>query len=729
MTCGLSLGMLFSSPIVIQDADDFSNPKSSAGEITIITPENKTYTEADSGYYPATYGFENDVIGESPQGWTEFSEADRKTTVEELYGEHKRVFKIYKNTAAALTTVNYFESQSTGTVEFWWVVEDIYDAFTFVLDDDGPWAVNFGINDGYFNYRDSSVYHTIPGAPIPQNNQWYHIRIDFRCTGAPAYQGLNENRYIAYIDGINYGDFPFVENKPFFKRSRFSIGTGSIETTYVDAVGYSWDPNYNIGDNRNEGLLLSYENTTTLDWQGYSLDGQVNNTIMGNATIPMPIDGLHNIQVFGNGTLGTIYESNTRYFSVNSTPYISISTPENKTYTEPDSGCYAATYGFENDLDGKDPSEWILDEGGGPIDVVNSIGGHSKIVEINKDGTTDWPHMRNNFSTSQTSGTVEFWMRSNDVTDQSLVYLSGTEPWMVTVGIDNDHFVWVDDSGLQYSVSCSNNVWYHIRIDFECGSGAYEGLSADHFYFYINGERYGEYEFRNSGDSMDYIDIFVWETSVDYYYDAIGYSWDPDYSIGDNLNEGLLLSYDNTTVLDWQGYSLDSQTNRTILGNTTISMPADGGHHIQVFGNDTMGTMYESDLRYFSVNTAPPEVTINSPTPSQTIGTTAPSYDLSITGPYDSIWYTLDGGTTNLTANSLTGTINQAAWTALTDGIITIDFYANNSAGMEGTAQVQVIKDSSVETPLPGIPGYDLYILLGAISIISTILIKKRFKS
>lgn len=45
---------------------------------------------------------------------------------------------------------------------------------------------------------------------------------------------------------------------------------------------------------------------------------------------------------------------------------------------------------------------------------------------------------------------------------------------------------------------------------------------------------------------------------------------DPAYLVGDNLNEGLLFSFENSTTLDWMGYSLDGQTNRTIFGNTTI---------------------------------------------------------------------------------------------------------------------------------------------------------------
>jgi len=39
------------------DSLNYYKPMTNAQDITIITPENKTYTESMSGYYPATYGF------------------------------------------------------------------------------------------------------------------------------------------------------------------------------------------------------------------------------------------------------------------------------------------------------------------------------------------------------------------------------------------------------------------------------------------------------------------------------------------------------------------------------------------------------------------------------------------------------------------------------------------------------------------------------------------------
>jgi hypothetical protein len=122
----------------------------------------------------------------------------------------------------------------------------------------------------------------------------------------------------------------------------------------------------------------------------------------------------------------------------------------------------------------------------------------------------------------------------------------------------------------------------------------------------------------------------------------------------------------------------------------------------------------------------PPQIVINSPISYQVIGTYASNYDISIIGSYNSIWYTLDGGLTNITVNSLTGTINQAAWDKQANGLVTIIFYANNTIGLEGSSQVQVIKASSEELPAPRISGYNIYFLIGALGITSLILFKSR---
>jgi len=54
----------------LQDkTSDLYDLKVSGPQINITTPENKTYYDPINGYYPATYGFENDKSNDSPDEW------------------------------------------------------------------------------------------------------------------------------------------------------------------------------------------------------------------------------------------------------------------------------------------------------------------------------------------------------------------------------------------------------------------------------------------------------------------------------------------------------------------------------------------------------------------------------------------------------------------------------------------------------------------------------------
>ena len=117
------------------------------------------------------------------------------------------------------------------------------------------------------------------------------------------------------------------------------------------------------------------------------------------------------------------------------------------------------------------------------------------------------------------------------------------------------------------------------------------------------------------------------------------------------------------------------------------------------------------------------DIFINTPNPNEFFGTIAPNFTISIDkGLARTTWYTIDNGLTNVTFTGLTGTINQALWDALPEGNVVIKFYANNTLGRIGFAEVTIVKKTSAL----GIPGYDLLFLLGIISTVAVIIIKKR---
>jgi len=103
-----------------------------------------------------------------------------------------------------------------------------------------------------------------------------------------------------------------------------------------------------------------------------------------------------------------------------------------------------------------------------------------------------------------------------------------------------------------------------------------------------------------------------------------------------------------------------------------------------------------------------PSITINSLSDDDVFGSNTPSYDVTMTdNSVFEIWYTLDGGLHNYTFTELSGNIEQSAWDALSDGMITLSFYASDIPGNMGTADVSIIKDTVVpliiiDSPSPG---------------------------
>ena len=183
--------------------------------------------------------------------------------------------------------------------------------------------------------------------------------------------------------------------------------------------------------------------------------------------------------------------------------------------------------------------------------------------------------------------------------------------------------------------------------------------------------------------------------------------------------------------LDTTWYTIDGGlTNYTFVGTSgTIDQTAwdnlnDGQVTIRFYANDTFGRIGFQEVTIRKDVNAP-IITINNPQDSDVIGETAPNFDISIVeSNLDKTWYSLNGGA-NITFTGLTGTINQALWDALPEGNVIIRFYANDTLGRIRFQEVTVVKTISQPSP-PGIPGYNILLLLGIVSTIAVIIVKKR---
>ena len=150
----------------------------------------------------------------------------------------------------------------------------------------------------------------------------------------------------------------------------------------------------------------------------------------------------------------------------------------------------------------------------------------------------------------------------------------------------------------------------------------------------------------------------------------------------------------------------------------------DGSVKMRFYANNSAGNIGFSEVTIRKDINAP-IITINNPQNNVVIGATAPNFNITIDeSNLDKVWYSLNGGT-NITFTGLTGTINQTLWDALPDGNVVIKFYANDTLGRIGFQEVTVVKEITQPSP-PGISGYNLLFLLGIISVMVAIIVKKR---
>jgi hypothetical protein len=236
----------------------------------VISPENKTYTEPMSGYYPATYGFENDKVGDNPFGWETIEDGGSVEVIDSL-DNHVNIVKLDDNTGGVddcVLTQN-FSSQIEGTIEFYFRLDSLGTLGRAIRLEDisNQRAIHLKVMNNIFYYRDGSnnwyaFYSNF------QNDTWYHVRIDFNCATDTFDIFINENQ-----QGVN---LQFNNPVTYIESILFITGGEATVEMHLDAIGYSWDSNYKVGDNLKEGIFLSFRTNINLNWLGYSLDGQDN---------------------------------------------------------------------------------------------------------------------------------------------------------------------------------------------------------------------------------------------------------------------------------------------------------------------------------------------------------------------------------------------------------------------------------------------------------------------
>lgn len=260
---------------------------------------------------------------------------------------------------------------------------------------------------------------------------------------------------------------------------------------------------------------------------------------------------------------------------------------------------YNGSYSFTNEtgLSSTNITFIDVDTSNGNVlrQIINNKDGHNEVLELYDNTNPNYWNIFNNFSSSQVSGTIEYWFQTSDGNTKHFnIYIrDGTSTGIYLTHRENE-FKYHDGVLKSTGHSLIANTWYHIKLDFECGAGAYLGLAPDTFYYTINGIQYGAYDFITSVDDLSEMLLQSSGATSDFYgyIDGVGYSWDSDYIINENL---FPLTIFNNTLSQVSGYEFAFENINDLYSQGY------GSHGLFIEGWQITGNNVKIDYDYTSL--------------------------------------------------------------------------------------------------------------------------------
>ena len=550
--------------------------------------------------YDVTYDFKYDLSDHSPSDWNTHG----NIKVIDIKDEFSKVVEI-DNQMGGYGSIKIPDPPLgyNGSVEFWIYFTDINnDEFFFWIDKLGDNDNNiltlknstrFGFLDGkwmyYYSYKDASnrdryAYAEMTELPTPFNNEWIHVRFDYCWVENVEYKGLSENQWRVYIDGNASNIYDGIGNE--FLRKGLDVRAGSH--IFLDSFGFTTDPDYNLGDNNPTRLETYY---ATWDFRFYPMGPILFDNVIGTATLGPWMFGSYNFENFAYN-------------------------------------CSA--------------------------NIIPKLDGHTKVLELQDNNKTDLVFASLLDDQKSQYGTLEFWLRTTD-TSQGLVMALGYDVFHSGIWLGEDGKWWYKNSDEYKEISnipnMQNNTWHHLRIDFDCrNGGGYLGLEQNQFNFWVDGyiSDLGPFNYDYNVSNFGWN---IWSTkelgfNYSIYLDAIGASWDPAYSIGDNKIPREAIYCD--TEIIFSADATDTQTdktnlrylwnfgdNQTAFGQTVLhSFGRVGKYKVKLITMDDNG-YYDISEKYLWIDNLYPEVNIS----KITYGRTTFDFSEDEVGNFPENWY------------------------------------------------------------------------------------------
>ena len=501
---------------------------------------------------------------------------------------HQKVLELQDNNANDLVFASLIDlaEPTLGTIEFWLRTTDTSQGLVIAL---GYEIFHSGIwlgEDGKWWYKNEAQYLEIVDVPKMLNNTWHHIRIDFNCTSNQFYFGVDGNY-------SRLGPFNFDYDVDNFGWNIWStVHEGYNYSIFLDAIGGSWDPAYEIGDNLNAREAV-YSDTEII-FSADSKDTQTDKENLrylwnfGDNQTGYGQTVLHSFSRAGKYKVKVIAIDDNAEFEI-AEKYIWI----DNVYPSVDitEVTYGKTsYNFIYDNIGDFPNNWYMSDLeellGVSTQVVNNVDIFSNVVLIgNGTGVGGiWTSDVNGLPFNQTepgelslfNGTIEFWMYTTDVLKSQFYISFFQDSYLDGIFIEFVNGSWTHNGvEIEFGTlwTMQSNTWTHFRIDFSCDSNSYMALGDDEFIIYADGHASQNlnmiYNKHLDISNLTCFGVFTQmyhNESTKVYVDNFGFSWDPEYQVGDNEFKYIQYQFNEgeTIILDCMSYDTYTDYQRLI---------------------------------------------------------------------------------------------------------------------------------------------------------------------
>ena len=232
-------------------------------QIPFIEPDGKIWTEAYNGqskqpqFYGATFNFKEEEDGTSGTDIEfvtgDLSDADGFADIITSFQGHKKALQGHVVAGDRYRVFHTHTANISPTYEFWIATDNIAKSQWFYVTNSGSslaganivCAVGFNgseLRAQHGNGIGGSTTTTLDAAP--STNTPYHIRLDVDCVSDTIDVYLNG---VLKVDGEEFFNDQTFDNVNTI--TLFGATAADTYNTYWDAIGFSFDPAYTVGDN------------------------------------------------------------------------------------------------------------------------------------------------------------------------------------------------------------------------------------------------------------------------------------------------------------------------------------------------------------------------------------------------------------------------------------------------------------------------------------------------